>query len=1019
MKIKKLLAAAFFCAAILCAMSVTGFAEGSDVVYVNTNYTNDTAVTRVDQAVGNDDNDGTEEYPVATIAKALELVNENGTIYVKGGLRSVAGLNTVVYKPVTIVGLEEDGNYVTFQYPLPTAAGTVTYKNFNFYKANIFTGSSGVDYSQLDLVVDGCDFISGGNAAMNVARPIKSITVQNCSFYTDGLTSYAKQYMVWAYDAKSIVIDNNTFDGGGFCRGAIHVGDGIETANSNRTVTIQNNTISNYERGIQVASKFGIVEQFTIAGNTFENIAPSSGTDNPSATIFIHENATADVVKPIDVTNNIYGSCETIVYAEGDTADAIDTFIGSFDGNKLADETVLTSDDLKEYTAYSNPILAKIDEEEYVRYATITDVIDAANDGDTITLAAGTYDLSEPDSSGVFGDVLYINKPITLKGEEGENDVEIKGSVRIQSDNVTVDGLKFTEPVVMPFGDPDPICIDINTGNYPNITITNCELAPNTPYVSGQAGSRHKGIVTSSSGTYNNLQITNNTFSNLETAISLNPASTDAVDGVSNVTISGNVADETNGAFAKLESVGTATITNNEISAMTYIRPDWSGNNPSVNVKINENAFFGFGIIVLDKAGQTADFDISANYWHDIPTPSPENCVYTAYQGDVGETVTPTMTSYYTTYNPNATEGEPMLSNLVQYITDPTQVAKEVVFEQVEGTNQFKVYLQGRATDEQGVATEDPATIINLVSVDFRINIEGDAIEEGGEDRYSFAFESFEVADPDWQFHFQDDNRFLIYQKGGENKQHDLSGEKIELGTLTIGGYGSGKIQAAAEPGNEDHAVEQRSEDGLNIVESSMLTGDPTPFTINAETANLDVTVKFYNEISDNPTDYQQMWAEISGGTLAEPIRIDFGGENNEKVKFDQTNCTYTFTEELIKDRTYTVAIMGEGYRTARYTVNMNDNKSLSFWNNVMDADTVIETGNNSSMATVTYLAGDIVKDNEINIYDLSAVVSYFGEVDLNVTGETYNKGYAKYDLNRDGKIDSKDVAMVLVSWGK
>ena len=236
---------------------------------------------------------------------------------------------------------------------------------------------------------------------------------------------------------------------------------------------------------------------------------------------------------------------------------------------------------------------------------------------------------------------------------------------------------------------------------------------------------------------------------------------------------------------------------------------------------------------------------------------------------------------------------------------------------------------------------------------------------------------------------------------------------------MTIGGYGSGKIQAAAEPGNEDHAVEQRSEDGLNIVESSMLTGDPTPFTINAETANLDVTVKFYNEISDNPTDYQQMWAEISGGTLAEPIRIDFGGENNEKVKFDQTNCTYTFTEELIKDRTYTVAIMGEGYRTARYTVNMNDNKSLSFWNNVMDADTVIETGNNSSMATVTYLAGDIVKDNEINIYDLSAVVSYFGEVDLNVTGETYNKGYAKYDLNRDGKIDSKDVAMVLVSWGK
>ena len=28
-------------------------------------------------------------------------------------------------------------------------------------------------------------------------------------------------------------------------------------------------------------------------------------------------------------------------------------------------------------------------------------------------------------------------------------------------------------------------------------------------------------------------------------------------------------------------------------------------------------------------------------------------------------------------------------------------------------------------------------------------------------------------------------------------------------------------------------------------------------------------------------------------------------------------------------------------------------------------------------------------------------------------------KEYAKYDLNRDGVIDSNDVAYVLVSWGK
>ena len=90
-------------------------------------------------------------------------------------------------------------------------------------------------------------------------------------------------------------------------------------------------------------------------------------------------------------------------------------------------------------------------------------------------------------------------------------------------------------------------------------------------------------------------------------------------------------------------------------------------------------------------------------------------------------------------------------------------------------------------------------------------------------------------------------------------------------------------------------------------------------------------------------------------------------------------------------------------------------NKELYFWNNVKDNVTEIEKG--KSGKTVTFLAGDIVKDSVINIYGLSAVVSYFGEIDLNTTPGA--EKYAKYDLNRDGKIDSKDVAYVLVSWGE
>ena len=97
----------------------------------------------------------------------------------------------------------------------------------------------------------------------------------------------------------------------------------------------------------------------------------------------------------------------------------------------------------------------------------------------------------------------------------------------------------------------------------------------------------------------------------------------------------------------------------------------------------------------------------------------------------------------------------------------------------------------------------------------------------------------------------------------------------------------------------------------------------------------------------------------------------------------------------------------------------MTEHKTLSFWNNVKDNEVYVEegdtTGTKKYAKKVTFLAGDIVKDDEINIYDLSAVVSYFGEIDLDKDNKPQ---YAKYDLNRDGKIDSRDVAYVLVSWG-
>ena len=140
----------------------------------------------------------------------------------------------------------------------------------------------------------------------------------------------------------------------------------------------------------------------------------------------------------------------------------------------------------------------------------------------------------------------------------------------------------------------------------------------------------------------------------------------------------------------------------------------------------------------------------------------------------------------------------------------------------------------------------------------------------------------------------------------------------------------------------------------------------------------------------------------------------------NQTVEYDlgetMDNGSYVVeNSNLVLNNAYTVTVSGEGYRTTRYTVTMTKDKNLRFWNNVMDEAQVVEIGKGSSEAYVTFLAGDIVKDNVINIYDLSAVVSYFGTP--TVTSE--KSEYVKYDLNRDGVIDSKDVAYILVSWGK
>lgn len=256
-------------------------------------------------------------------------------------------------------------------------------------------------------------------------------------------------------------------------------------------------------------------------------------------------------------------------------------------------------------------------------------------------------------------------------------------------------------------------------------------------------------------------------------------------------------------------------------------------------------------------------------------------------------------------------------------------------------------------------------------------------------------------------------NRYM-FNFNGKDGVEDTK-EEITIGKVQFDGYttNGATITFAADVDNSLVTATTKSNNLVTYFGTGALTNsaDADKKIENVEfavpTKKLTINIAMNNKVTENEKAYQDMKVEIKGANTAKTF--DLGSDGTA-----QTNGVYTVTADLEQNIPYTVTVSGAGYRTARYTVNLNADKTLNFWNNVMDNAIAVEEGNGAYKKNVTFLAGDIVKDNKINIYDLSAVVSYFGTDNL----VTAHPEYAKYDLNRDGVIDSKDVAYVLVSWG-
>ena len=259
-------------------------------------------------------------------------------------------------------------------------------------------------------------------------------------------------------------------------------------------------------------------------------------------------------------------------------------------------------------------------------------------------------------------------------------------------------------------------------------------------------------------------------------------------------------------------------------------------------------------------------------------------------------------------------------------------------------------------------------------------------------------------------------NKFEFHFDGKDNIGDADTATAITIGTVTFDGFGKfsfeakeGRVAATTVADNlvTEFVVNGGADKGTLKIEEGANKIPET--TISVPQRKLTINIAMNHPVIDNVTAYQDMQVEISGGNLGTDTKKYKLGTDGTPI----VNGVYTIEKELDENGFYTVTVKGAGYRTARYTVTMTEDKIMNLWNNVMSAPTEVVDG--ADKTKTNFLAGDIINDGNINIYDLSAVVAYFN-ADKTMDTTKYEK-LAKYDLNRDGKIDMMDISIVLTSW--
>ena len=239
-----------------------------------------------------------------------------------------------------------------------------------------------------------------------------------------------------------------------------------------------------------------------------------------------------------------------------------------------------------------------------------------------------------------------------------------------------------------------------------------------------------------------------------------------------------------------------------------------------------------------------------------------------------------------------------------------------------------------------------------------------------------------------------------------------LSGDGIIIGQVEFFGQGTldfsitkGKVATTWQNTNLGRYYDAAA--GTLVIEDAEIN-DNIPEVHRNVAVNVAFNHNIYNDKQDKSWDNYQITATLKNNAMNWSKELDV---TIEDIKSGA--CVF----ENVPVGYITVTLKAPGFRTYTYETTLEETKDngvlvLNFWNDVKDGnDEAIEKGK-ATMAH-NFVVGDIVMDMKVDKYDLAAVTSYYGTYNIE-----NNAKYLRYDLNRDGHIDIRDVQYVLHTMG-